>query len=213
MSTVQIDRLVRNVAMYAPNCPEPTILYALRMTIIDFCQETMWWTKTLDPIDVEEGETEYPLNAGSGVEPVSVLAAWYKDIPLYPMGQASHDKWPWLKIDERAAKPAAYTTVGFETIKLAPKPDRSEKNALVVKVAVMPTMEATAVDGELMSFWTDTLINGALARIYDIPNQPFTNPGAADKRELMYRRDLVRAKIHANKAKTNVSLTVKPRHP
>lgn len=213
MSNKSYETLVRDVSLFAPNCPDTTILYALKMTAIDFCQESHWWKYTGDPIDVVAGETEYQIEVPSGTEAINVIAAWYEDYPLAPTGFAARSIWPNVRAEAREAKPNGYSALTNDTIKLYPTPDKSVPSSLTLMVALMPSYSATGVDASLVNVWTDTLINGALARLYDIPNQPFTNQEAAKKRELMYRQDVVKAKIQANKMLTTASLRVRPRQP
>lgn len=211
MSLKPYETLARDVGLYAPNCPDTTLVYLLKMTAIDFCQETLWLTHETDPIDVEEGVSDYLLDVPNGTEPVSVIAAWYMDQPLYPLGRSTRERWPSQRVDTRSQKPFGYSLSDTGTIRLAPMPDRTLAQSLVVKVALMPTYNSTGVSSDLTGYWTDTLINGTLARVYNIPNQPYTNYEQANKRELMYRQDVAKARIQANKALTTASLRVQPR--
>lgn len=213
MSISSYQTLVRDISLYAPNCPDQTILYALKMTVIDFCQETLWWKYEADPMDVIKGETEYQVEVPSGTESVLVLAAWYEDRPLVQTGFSARSRWPRLKAEAHEAQPQGFSAYNNETIKLYPTPDETKPESLRMLVALMPKRSATGADASMMDVWTDTLISGALSRIYDIPNQPFSNPDAAKKRELAYRQDVVKARIQANKMLTNASLRVQPRQP
>ena len=213
MTQVSYDKLVPSVVMQAPNCPEFTAVYALRMAAVELCQESHLLMHTMDPIDVIAGEATYDFDVPRDTEAMVVKEVWLEDRPLAPLGESSKNKWPWLRLDSRNVRPAGYTQNGNTSLTLTPVPDKDYLGGLIIRLAIMPTFESTTIDSDLISVWTDTLINGALARLYMIPNQPFTNFELAKVREVQYRQDVVKAKIHANKALTTASLRVQPRQP
>jgi hypothetical protein len=213
MSLQSFDTLMQDVVMYAPSCPEFTALHCIRAATIDFCNETLWWRYEGDPIPVEADEQVYTLEVPNGAEAVAICAAFYDNMPLPPMGFAGRSKWTMRDYDSRYGAPVFYTQETPGEIKVLPVPDSNSTGELVVTVAVRPKRDATSADRDMMDRYEDPIINGALARIYAIPNQPFTNPEMALMRQRMFREGIVAGKIDANKSLTTASLRVQPRRP
>lgn len=213
MTIQTYDSLVRDVILYAPHCPEPIALYAVRLTVIDFCNRTHWWKYTGDYQDLVAEQKEYTIETPNGAEPISAIAVWYNGSPLWPMGFSSKNRFQFQNADTRLSKPVAFSQVDPFEIVLSPVPDKDEIDALLITAAIKPKRSATGADQDMMERWFDALVSGSLARVYAIPNQPFTNADAAILREKMYREEATKAKIDANKALTAASLRVQPRQP
>jgi hypothetical protein len=213
MTIQDYDTLVRDVIMYAPHCPEAIATHAVKMTCIDFCRRTHWWRYTSDPIDLEADEKAYQVEVPNGTEPISVIAAWYNDTPLWPMGFSTKNRFQFRNLDSMSGAPAAFSQDDPTQVVLSPVPQASEVGVLVITTAIAPKRSANGADRDMMERYFDGLVHGALARVYAIPNQPFTSPDAALAREKMYRAETTKAKIDANKALTAASLRVQPRHP
>lgn len=212
MSTVSFESFVPDVLMYAPNCPEFTALHALRLTAIDFCTETHWWKYKSDPIDLTAGEKEYQIEVPSGAEPVVVVAAWYQNRPMFALGHSAKNKWQSLDLDSQEGPPMFWSQQDTANMIVSPVPRVSESEALVIECAVRPLRTASSTNKDLMERWYDEIINGALSRLYSIPNQPYTNYDLAKMRERLYREGVTKGKIDANKSLTSASLRVQPRH-
>lgn len=213
MSNQEYKTLTRDVVMYAPHCPEHVAEHAVKMTVIDFCNRTHWWKYKSDPIDLEADEKAYGIEVPNGTDPISVEAAWYNNMPLSPLGFASKNRFQPIDLDARRSRPLAFTQNEDKEVILSPVPEKSETGVLVLLTAIRPKRSATGADGEMLERWFDGLVNGALARVYAIPNQPFTNADAALAREKFYREQATKARIDANKAMTSASLRVQPRQP
>lgn len=214
MTIQTYDTLVRDVVMYAPHCPEPMALHAAKLTTIDFCRRTHWWKYESDAIDLEANVMEYQVEVPNGTDPISVVAAWYNDSPLWPMGYSTRNRFQPQNLGSmKGTRPYAFSQSETTQILLSPVPTVAEAGALVLSTAIAPKRTATGADKDMMDRWFDALVHGALARVYAIPNQPFSNADAAIAREKMYREEATKAKIDANKALTTASLRVQPRQP
>lgn len=213
MSVASFEVLLRDVIVQAPHCPDDTGLWALRLATIDFCTETLWWTYMGDPLDVEAGEPRYTVEAPSQAEPVLVRAVWYDGMQLPAQGVAARFMWSARDINSRSSPPKYFTSPAPDQVQLHPVPDVSKPESLTALVAVSPSRSATTCDQQLLHRWSDALVNGALHRVYQIPNQPFTSLDQAKMRLAMYQQDVAKAKIQANKALTGANLSVKPRNP
>lgn len=213
MNTQSYDNLVRDIILYAPHCTEAIAAHAAKMTTIDFCRRTHWWKVTSDPIDLVAGEESYDVEVPNGTEPIAVVAAWYNNRPLWPMGFSTRNRFQFRNLTTFNGTPQAFANDSPSQLVLLPVPKDAEVGALIMTVAVQPKRSALGADAEMMERYFDTLVYGALARVLSIPNQPFTSPDAALAREKQYREEVTKAKIDANKALTAASLRVQPRQP
>lgn len=213
MSMQEYGTLTRDVIMLAPHCPEHVAEHAIRATVIDFCKRTLWWTYKSDPIDLVADEKAYDIEVPNGTEPISVIAAWYDSMPLWPLGRATKNRWHPLDPDSRRSRPMAFTQSEDKEVILSPVPEKSESGMLVLLTAIRPKRSSTSADAEMLERWFDCLVDGALARVYAIPNQPFTSPDMSLMRQKTYRAGVTDAKIDASKALTTASLRVVPRQP
>lgn len=213
MTTQSYESLVRDIVMYAPHCPENMAAHAAKMTVIDFCRRTHWWKYTSEPIDLTAGEPNYDVEVPNGTEPISVVAAWYNDRPLWPMGFSTRNRFQFRNLSTHIGAPQAFSQDSPTQLALLPVPKNDETGALVLTVALQPKRSATGADRDMMERFFDALVYGSLARVLAIPNQPFTSPDMAMAREKQYREEVTKAKIDANKALTAASLRVQPRQP
>lgn len=211
MSVAAFEVLLRDVLMQAPHCPDVTGLHALRLATIDFCTDTLWWKHVGAPQDVTAGETVYEADVPSQTEVVAVTAVWVKDTRLEPLGYGARYKWSARNLEGRSGPARFFTCPSPNEVQLHPIPDVDVDDGLVVASALCPTRTATVADAQLLSRWSDALTNGALYRVYQIPNQPFSNLEESKRRYALFRQDVTQAKIAANKASTLTSLSVKPR--
>lgn len=213
MTTQNYDTMVRDVIMYAPHCPETVAEYAVKMTVIDFCNRTRWWKYTSDPIDLVADENTYQIEVPNGTEPISVEAMWYQNRPIWPMGFSTRQHFQPVRLEQRQGPPVVFTNDNPLEVVLFPVPKDTETNALVMTTSIRPKRSATAADRDMMERWFDGLVHGALARVYAVPNQPFTSVEMATERARLYSAEVTKAKIDANKALTAASLRVQPRQP
>ena len=211
MTMLTFDTLVRDIILYAPHCPEMVALHAAKMTTIDFCRRTQWWKYTSDPVDLTAAEANYDVEVPNGTEPITVVAAWYNDRPLWPMGFSTRNRFQFRNLSTHNGSPQAFAHDNPLQLTLMPVPKADEAGALVMTVAIQPKRSSTGADRDMMERFFDALVNGSLARVLSIPNQPFTSPDTALLREKLYREEVTKAKIDANKALTAASLRVQPR--
>lgn len=213
MSTQSYDNLVRDIILYAPHCTEAIAAHAAKMTTIDFCRRTHWWKITTDPLDLIADESTYDVEVPNGTEAIAVVAAWYNNRPLWPMGFSTRNRFQFRNLTTHSGSPQAFSNDSPSQLVLLPVPQNDETGALVLTVAVQPKRSSQVADAEMMERYFDALVYGSLARVLAIPNQPFTSPDAALAREKQYREEVTKAKIDANKALTAASLRVQPRQP
>jgi len=76
---------------------------------------------------------------------------------------------------EEALDATWYTRETFDSIRLVYTPSTSVANKYFVRVTIKPKMTATAIDDILINKYDETLIHGALGKLYMIPRKPWTD--------------------------------------
>lgn len=90
-----------------------------------------------------------------------------------------------------------YVLDGNNTIRFVPVPAVTTASLYDVRVAVKPKLSATVLDDVILNKYDETLINGALGRLYLIPRKPWTDASLAQFHEGMFRSAIPAARSEA----------------
>lgn len=200
------SRLLPNVI----GCPEPLATQALLDSAIAFCEQSLAVQTDLDPVDLKAGTRRYELDLPSQSELSQVLRVWANDRPLVAV--------PSAMVVERSGQqgePLYYYNRDVDEVvvlHLFPTPDKDVPGGLVVRVATRPTRNATQVHSSLFKEWTEVIVDGALARLHDMPGQPFTNEAKAMLLSQRVRSQTNAARVEAlrGRAVSSMSVTMRP---
>lgn len=168
---VSLDTFLSRLLPRAPACPEPYAIQALIDTCIEFADKSLVLRENLDQITLVPNLTQYELDLPTTSHQIArilnvttegrdLIPVLQEDIPRLNHGQVG--------------KPSHYFTSRAENeflLNIWPSPD--ERTRCIVHAAIKPTRDATQVDDELYNSWADTIICGALAKIYSTPNENF----------------------------------------
>lgn len=192
---------------FVATCPEPTIDQALLDASIRFCEDSKVIHEVGEAFTTVATVGAYEVESPTDQRVTSIRQVWCDGIPIAPlMGDTS---------------PAALTTTGTPTnyygtrvgseflLQLYPIPDKA--CSITVDAAFCPTRSATQVEDDLFDLWAEAIINGALARIMSIPDQPYSNPERASGAAMSFNGLSARAKREAAFNRVEGSTTVRPR--
>jgi hypothetical protein len=175
MALAKYESLLPEVAVHAPNCPEPALISAIRNACIEFCNATQILTQDMDAISVVSNEAVYDIDAGAGVDVVKVLQPLYfKGKKLESFSTLGVQAWTdWQA--HTAPEPTAFTCFKPNEITLYPKPTADADLALTGRIVLAPSRASISADAGMLSDYRVELAAGALAHILAIPDQPYTN--------------------------------------
>lgn len=171
----ELDDFLRFILPYAPSCPIPMAQQHLRAAAREFCEATRCW-REVDCIAVTGDEIEVIC-----VPPYATL---------HEIEAASFDGEPLERVSFSNARfaesgsPRQITQSQPNAISLAPK----GAGALRISMFLKPGQDADAIPDFLYDQWAEDIGNGALARILNLPEQPFTNPAAAATYRALFER-------------------------
>jgi hypothetical protein len=182
VSEALYDTLFPEVLIHAPNCPEPTVITSIRDAVYEFCTETMWLTAEIDPIDVEANESDYEIpTPRAGYEVVEVTGPlWWGTRKLMRRNEDELDQLygvNWRVLGSQF--PETYVMRSPSTFTLVPTPTIDAPEIITGRVAVAPSLTSTRADSDLLRIHRVGLAHGALAKIYSIPDQPYTHEDKA----------------------------------
>lgn len=204
----QLSAFLPRLLVYTPACSEPLAEQALLDSAIDFCERSCAIRYTADPIPVEEGVTDYVLWAPTNDQTVTrVLKVFLDDHPIEAVMAEKRTPVP-----DSPAYPSGYTIIEDDlglTIRLNQIPDKAY--TLVAELALRPTKTARHLDDQLYLNWMDAVVNGALARLYAVPGQPFSNESSSMYYAMKAAKLTNSARIEGSYGRVRGSMAVKPR--
>ena len=201
-----------------PGCTADMATNALRNTIIEFCEKSLCYRQTLDPVTAQENITDYDLEPPKGYRVQKIMQMWYlgrEMEALAPDGIGLPDPYRINISGYTASKgpPAGYTQKDVDTFTILPIPDQKYTNAITMRVALVPLRTVTEVEDFLFELWGETIGYGAKARLMLTPGKPYSNPEAATYNQARFVSGLNDARQRAARGNVRSDLRVQLRKP
>ncbi|WP_299940453.1 hypothetical protein [uncultured Microbulbifer sp.] len=192
---VSIDTFLPGIVINVPDAPEPLIQHQLLLTLQDFCEHSCYWRERLADVFTIDGISSYSLEGPGDTNIVKVLTV--KDAQGSPLtlrsAPRSGEQWWW---QSQPGVLEVYAEVG--------------EQFLQVTAAVKPGANATQVSRTLLSDYREAIEQGTLAKLYAMPNKPWSAPHAVPMAQGLYRQDRDQA---ARKAGRGFSTTPRRYQP
>lgn len=210
--TVLIAQFRPRVAARIHGVADPLIDQAVVDTLVDFCERSLVWKVTLDPMRTAIGVKEYDLDPPKDTKVVKIMRSWLDSSELTPVGEeAVASPFGFVKtitgLDNPTGRPQTFLQPEPGLIGVQPVPDAVY--TLTLRVALAPTRSTDCVDDFLFEDWVDVITNGSLARLYGMPE--FLNPVLAGSHMALFERGLNAASIQATRGRTVAEMRVVPR--
>ncbi|ETD67551.1 hypothetical protein V757_11215 [Pelistega indica] len=176
MTTVSFDEFKHEIRLAIGEAPDDLIANYVRLAIIELCERSQVLARTIE-IDLQCGVEEYYIETEEDERIVSIQR-------ICVDGNCCSDN-----AILRASEPCdtgctvhsrAIWFVPPDTLNIRPVPTSNKEGAVKVFVAVAPTREACSVDQLIYERYFDTVINGALARLYLAKTTPWHDRGLAE---------------------------------
>ena len=193
-------------------CPDPTLRVAVVSAAAEFCRETLAWTEVQDPIVLEDGVSDYELDAPSQAYAVTVRSAYVGGRQLLPTTlPALHSLMPnWAAA--QSTEPTHYNqTVDRGFITVYPKPASVTDQTIQVTAAFAPTLSATNLPDFLGQRHVEVIASGAKARLMSIPMAAWSNPALAAYHKQLFDAGVLDAKNAEAHGRVPGSIRVQPR--
>lgn len=170
--TALID-IIPDIAQVCRKAPNPTLIRALNRSAREFCKQTRWMRMSLQGQTVV-GDTLYSMGSDQDLEIIGIKAmtAARQTGNTQPWPLHVSDPTAWVPGQQTSA-PTRYAYVPEGQFSLNPAPDQVYD--LVITIVVQPTLAANSVPGQLLVRWDRVIKAGALAYLYDLPGEPWTD--------------------------------------
>jgi len=177
-----------NVYPYVRDCPEITCIGAIRATCQDFCRRTQAWQYQTDVQKLVAGQAVYSLDAPPGAVVDKVLQAWCGGVTLRPETSLFLARLYGAEWREVSGEPRFFYHNGMTgEITLVPTPELGQDRGVSAIVSCYPSSAAKDVDSIILDRYAEAISYGTRGRLYDTPNQPYTDPGRAQDFLSRYR--------------------------
>jgi hypothetical protein len=199
----EIVTLLQRVAQQVRRCPEPTLIQAYRDAARQFCLESRWLRRTIEPVATEADVSQYALIPGSAyadLEVVSVRTVVCNNLNGTPQSQwriNPTDPTTWNP-SVQPGEPQTYAYVPESELAVFPAPDGVYE--LTVVACMQPVIDATVIPDDLVRKWDRQLSAGAMAYLYEIPDQPWSDPRKAGTNRIAFQAAINNAKADEQRA-------------
>ncbi|MBX3603188.1 MAG: hypothetical protein KF863_21415 [Rubrivivax sp.] len=173
MANVPVLNVIADVAQLVRNAPNPTLIAAYVRAARKFCRESRWLRVEL--LGQAEADTRvYSLGSDPYLEVLGLRAASAArtsgNTKRWPLTVSATDGW-----DPNAGpgKPQRYAYVPEAQVAIDPVPDGAYD--LTLTLVVQPKAGVNELPEELLVKWDQVLQAGALAYLFAIPGQTWTD--------------------------------------
>lgn len=188
MRTVDINRFSPFITPQAENCPLVVVRQAVAATVSDICQKTGCLT-TETCFKTQPGHATYELLFSPGIRAETVRHVYCDGVAVGA-----------VRLDELARRcgrgdwrlttgdPQYYTFTRPGELTLVPAP--VDERMVRVLVTASVDRDTQQIPEQFLSDYLDTVVYGALGRIFRIAGQTYTNVRMADEYEFKYNAGL-----------------------
>lgn len=203
---VEVDEYLSRVRQEVPAAPRDTLVMAMIDTIRDFCR----WTRALSHEVTDEiiqvGVSDYDvLLPNQDVEAVAIERMELNGTDVIFKDHAWLNRfvtnWRLREADDfryytHMKGPGAYTF---------PCVPQTQQTGLYYRVALQPTVTATAVDEDFLGEWLEDISNGAKAKLMAMSGKLWTDKKRASELDAEYRNGRGLARIQVTNSHGNAA--------
>lgn len=187
------------VQLNAPGCPLPIVDFAILNALIDFFSRSQGYRYSPVQITVVAGTGSYTPTLPTGMEIACLLNAEL-DETVDSLSCVPPDEIP-LSWATDEGTPTLATLVNPTTVGLRKIP--SAAGTLDVRVALRPAADCEEYPDEFHMLYREQLASGALARLYDMPNRPWSAPNSVASAKANFERAVLDAEYRADRGNSN----------
>lgn len=194
------DDLLPDIQVEIPEIPSFVAQRSLIRAMREFCEETRAWRISFNASTLAD-DPLLPLISyfPDFTELVDVITIKNVDggEPVEPRTYAWFDKNLSDWRSDSAIDANYYVLEDNNTIRLVPYPTETIVNKYYVRAAIKPLLTTTTLDDRMVNKYSETLIHGALAKLYAIPRKPWTDLQLASIHDAQFRVKFGQARTEA----------------
>ena len=201
MQMVDVNDYLANVAQIVRKCPTVTLRHAYMRAFREWCQQTQW-LKTNVPGATVANQSQYSLGNDPDLDIVGIYAmqaalattASAAGPSIWYLPPSDSSNW---NPNVQAEQPTRYCYIPEAQFALYPTPD--QVYTLAVTVILAPNEAAVNVPLAPLVKYSNDIEAGALAYLYEIPGQSWTNVAQADKKQRAFQSGISNGKAETQR--------------
>jgi len=203
---------LQDVSVAVPGAPKDIVTDSIKDSIRDFCQSTLLWVKQLDAINIVAGTATYTLTAPAAAQAsvVNIDRAEFEGSPMGPESMDVLDRSTEAWRQQTGPASYSYMVDAEKVLRLRYIPTENKTGALVIWAALKPLLTATILPDFLYDEWYECILNTAIAALFGMPRQVFTNIQEAEYFGMLANAERSRAKAQKTVGKTKLKTRVQP---
>ena len=195
MRTVDVDKFVPFVTQQAETCPAFLARNSIIATVADMC--TRIGLLSMDScFSTEPGQAEYELSTAEGTHLTLIRALYYDGTALRHARMDDLARYyggaDW---SEAEGVPMFYTFKHKNKVILTPTPSEQKTVRVIAQVSV--NRDTAHIPEEFYEEYLDIVVRGALARVYRVAGQTYSNNTLANECQTAYELGLNRLRAEA----------------
>ena len=198
------------VLPYVHDCAEFVAINAIRNACIEFCDRSHYILYETSDIDAVTGVASYDLTLPDGMMIARIMDGWFTGLQLKP--KSEDELRAMFPLDWRTmmGRPQYVSHMTPATVVLTPRPTADATGAINFIVALRPRRDSTVVDDVVYDRFAEQIGWGARARLYETPNQPYSDPAQGLYYRARFRTAIAEATIERNRGLTRSAQFVRP---
>jgi hypothetical protein len=191
---VNLDTLLRHVAIYVPELPYEVAIELVRQRYIEFARKTRLLVSH-QTINLQRDVRNYPLEPPAGYQVFSVLGLGDNNTYFY---YPNPNQWYWVGGNN-------FRLFDNKQIQFQYAPSQDYEQCIILHV--IPTDCVDTIPSEIATPYGKGIAMGAVADALSMPNKGWSNPNAsADKRREFYREVQNGLSMHINNRGANPAM-------
>lgn len=197
------------IAPRVPGALGELIDQAVLDTCIDFSDRSGVVRRMVDSFQTTSTAREYDLDPAIS----QVLRVWCDGTELHPLNDDNAPHWAFVSTVSGQTQPRGhphyFATVDKDVLSLYPAPDKAY--TITMRAVLRPRRSDTQVEDALFEDWVDTIVHGALARLYEMPGE-WASPPLYAVHSKQYERGVNEAMLEASRGTTRAQMRITPVH-
>ncbi len=196
-----LTELVKDVQVIAPEVPKFVAERQLLRALRDFAEYTRAWR-----VDIQIGVTDSVATVDisnllpTNTELVDVISIKNSSggAPVEPTTVAYLDENVSDWRSDEALDANWFVLEDNNTLRFVYTPSTTVANKYYARVAVKPTLSATAIDDRVVNKYDEVLVDGALGRLLSMPRKPWTDFNLAEFHYINFESEKASARTKAS---------------
>lgn len=185
--SVALTEWLRDLLPHTPGIVRAVAKRELLNTAREFYRESTAWREIVESVYFSDGNYSYmavPQDGNSEI--LQILSVEVNGLPIDPKSERPLGERP-------QGSPTAWYPTGTDRFEVWPTPDQYD-DEVIVRAILVPKLAATALPDFAALRHYDSLLDGALGRIFAHPSKPYSDPARAEYHLRRFRAAIAKAK-------------------